>query len=71
MFVAGDRECEGAEMVGSVSRRYIRIKPSIKDSPIHTCGVRAAGGVGEGVGGFEVLSRMWISLGEVGVEGGA
>lgn len=70
MFAVGERESEGAESVGRVSRRYMRMKPSIKESPIQTCGVRAGRGVGVGDGVFEGLSRMWTSLGEVGVEGG-
>ena len=48
MFVVGARELEEPERAGSVSRRYMRMKPRIKESPIQTCGVRGEGGL-EGV----------------------
>lgn len=68
IFVVGGLECDGAESVGSVSRRYMRMKPSIRESPIQTWGVRSDGGVEL----KELLSpsSMWISLAEVGVAGG-
>lgn len=45
IFVVEDLEWDGEESVGSVSRRYMRMKPSIRESPIQTWGVRSDGGV--------------------------
>lgn len=62
----------GAEREGSVSIRYMRMKPRIRESPTQVWGVRWEGWVGEeegGVGGWSL--RMPISLGVVGVLGGA
>lgn len=44
------------------------MKPSIREIPIQTCGVRSDGGVELKV--LLSLPRMWISLEEVGVAGG-
>lgn len=70
IFVVGGLACDGAESVGSVSRRYMRMKPSIRESPIQTWGVRSDGGVELKEPLSLPLSRMWISLGEVGVADG-
>lgn len=57
---------EGLEMEERLSRRYIRMKPDIRESPIQTWGVRSKGGI-EMVEGF---STMCASSTDVGVEGG-
>lgn len=44
MFALELREFDWAESVGSVSKRYISMKPNIRDNPIQTCGGRDDGG---------------------------
>lgn len=68
IFVVGGLEWDGAESVGSVSRRYMRMKPSIRESPIQTWGVRSDGGVE--LKELLTLSRLWILLEEEGVARG-
>ena len=63
MFDVGERGGEGLE---KVSRRNIRMKPNIRESPIQTWGVRDEGGMEA----KEVLSRICTSFTAVGVEGG-
>lgn len=56
---------------GSVSIRYIRMKPRIKEMPIQAWGVRCGflGSSFDGEG-FPGSSRAWTTPGEVGVLGG-
>lgn len=49
-----------------LSSRYIRIKPNIRESPIHTWGVRSEGGAGV----EDVFSAMCTSFADVGAESG-
>ena len=53
-----------------MSIRYMRMKPRIRERPIQAWGVRGwdSGWDEDNVAGGE--SRMWISLGELGVWGG-
>lgn len=64
-----------AERVGSVSIRYMRMKPRIRERPTQACGVRWVGWGGseeggEGGGGAGLSLRIPISPGVVGVLGG-
>lgn len=74
--IACGRLCEGLERE-RLSSRYIRIKPNIRESPIHTWGVRSEGGVevedvfstmgtlfagvGAGSGGKSVMAGIEVS----------
>lgn len=78
MLLCGRAGAGGARN-GRVSRRYIRMKPNMRESPIHACGVllvldsaESPVGAGAGTAGLEGLSslRMPISPGLVGVTGG-
>ena len=77
-----DREEEVGARSGSVSRRYMRMKPRMRERPIQAWGVRwlvcllSTGGCNEGEGEGDalealVVSRMPILPGAVGVRGGS
>lgn len=52
------REFDGAESVGSVSKRYMSMKPNIRDSPIQTWGVREDGGSAGSIGSEDLSGLL-------------